>query len=117
MLLFTSKGNYASLPVWQIQEAKWKDMGVHLNSAIRIDGDDKIINAIVIKDFNTYAWIVTLSSNGQIKKTPVSAWKVDRNSKVMTAMNIAKNAEMLNAFIDISLLWISFHLQVLRVRV
>lgn len=99
LLLFTSKGNYASLPVWQIQEAKWKDMGVHLNSVIRIDGDDKIINAIVIKDFNTYAWIVTLSSNGQIKKTPVSAWKVDRNSKVMTAMNIAKNAEMLNAFI------------------
>lgn len=99
LLLFTSKGNYASLPVWQIQEAKWKDMGMHLNSSIRIDGDDKIINAIVIKDFNTYAWIVTLSSNGQIKKTPVSAWKVDRNSKVMTAMNIAKNAEMLNAFI------------------
>ncbi len=99
LLLFTSKGNYASLPVWQIQEAKWKDMGVHLNSVIRIDGDDKIINAIVIKDFNTYAWIVTLSSNGQIKKTPVSAWKVDRNSKVMTAMNIAKNAEMLNAFV------------------
>ena len=26
LLLFTSKGNYASLPVWQIQEAKWKDM-------------------------------------------------------------------------------------------
>ena len=99
LLLFTSKGNYASLPVWQIQEAKWKDMGMHLNSSIRIDGDDKVINAIVIKDFNTYAWIVTLSSNGQIKKTPVSAWKVDRNSKVMTAMNIAKNAEMLNAFI------------------
>ena len=99
LLLFTSKGNYASLPVWQIQEAKWKDMGVHLNSVIRIDGDDKITNAIVIKDFNTYAWIVTLASNGQIKKTPVSAWKVDRNSKVMTAMNIAKNAEMLNAFI------------------
>ena len=43
LLLFTSKGNYASLPVWQIQEAKWKDMGMHLNSSIRIDGDDKII--------------------------------------------------------------------------
>ena len=129
LLLFTSKGNYASLPVWQIQEAKWKDMGVHLNSVIRIDGDDKIINAIVIKDFNTYAWIVTLSSNGQIKKTPVSAWKVDRNSKVMTAMNIAKNAEMLNAFIayhDQKIVVVSkegysyqfaMDLQVLRVRV
>ena len=99
LLLFTSKGNYASIPVWQIEESKWKDVGMHLNKAIRIDGDDKIINAIVIKDFNTYAWIVTLSSNGQIKKTPVSNWKVDRNSKVMTAMNVPRGAVMLNAFL------------------
>ncbi len=99
LLLFTSKGNYASLPVWQIEESKWKDVGMHLNKAIRIDGDDKIINAIVVKDFNTYAWIITLSSNGQIKKTPVSNWKVDRNSKVMTAMNVPRGAQMLNAFI------------------
>lgn len=99
LLLFTSKGNYASIPVWQIEEAKWKDVGMHLNKAIRIDGDDKIVNAIVIKDFNTYAWIVTVSSLGQIKKTPVSAWKVDRNSKVMTAMNIARGGEMLCAFL------------------
>ena len=99
LLLFTSKGNYASIPVWQIEESKWKDVGMHLNKAIRIDGDDKIINAIVIKDFNTYAWIVTLSSNGQIKKTPVSNWKVDRNSKVMTAMNVPIGAVMLNAFL------------------
>ena len=99
LLLFTSKGNYASIPVWQIEEAKWKDIGMHLNKVIRIDGDDKIINAIVIKDFNTYAWIVTLSSNGQIKKTPVSAWKVERNSKVMTAMHLGRDQQMLCACI------------------
>ena len=99
LLLFTSKGNYASVPVWQIEESKWKDVGMHLNKMVRIDGDDKIINAIIIKDFNTYAWIITLSSNGQVKKTPVSNWKVDRNSKVMTAMNIPRGASMINAFI------------------
>ncbi len=99
LLLFTSKGNYASVPVWQIEESKWKDVGMHLNKMVRIDGDDKIINAIIIKDFNTYAWIITLSSNGQVKKTPVSNWKVDRNSKVMTAMNIPRDSEMISAFI------------------
>lgn len=99
LLLFTSKGNYASVPVWQIEESKWKDVGMHLNKMVRIDGEDKIINAIIIKDFNTYAWIITLSSNGQVKKTPVSNWKVDRNSKVMTAMNIPRGASMINAFV------------------
>jgi topoisomerase-4 subunit A len=33
LLLFTSKGNYAFLPVWQIGEGKWKDIGAHLNKA------------------------------------------------------------------------------------
>lgn len=99
LLLFTSKGNYASIPVWQIEEGKWKDVGMHLNKVIRIDGDDKIINAIVIKDFQTYAWIVTLSSQGQIKRTPVSAWKVERNSKVMSAMNLGRGSEMICAFL------------------
>ena len=97
LLLFTSKGNYASLPVWQIEEGKWKDMGMHLNKAVRIDGDDKIINAAVIKDFNTWAWIVTVSDGGQIKKTPVSGWQVERNSKVMTAMSLPKGVSMINA--------------------
>ena len=102
LLLFTSKGNYASIPVWQIEEGKWKDVGMHLNKVVRIDGEDKIKNAILIKSFDTYAWIVTVSSAGQIKKTPVNHWQVERNNKVMTAMNLGKDAEMINAFIAYS---------------
>ena len=99
LLLFTSKGNYAYLPVWQIEEAKWKDNGMHLNKVIRIDGDDKIQNVILVNNFDTYAWIVTIASNGLIKKTPVKDWMIQRNSRVTTAMNIASNAELSAAFV------------------
>ena len=98
LLLFTSKGNYACLPVWQIEEAKWKDVGMHLNKVMRIDGDDKIVSAILVKDFHTYASIVTLASTGYIKKTPVSAFKIERNNKVVPAMNIVSGT-LLNAFV------------------
>jgi topoisomerase-4 subunit A len=99
LLLFTSHGNYASLPVWQIDEAKWKDIGMHLNKVIRIDGEDKIKNAILIKDFNTYAWIVTVSSAGQIKRTPVDQWQVAKNNRVTTAMNMPSGAELVCAYL------------------
>lgn len=98
LLLFTSKGNYAYLPVWQIEEAKWKDIGMHLNKVIRIDGDDKIVSAILVKDFHTYASIVAISSSGYIKKTPVSGFRIERNSKVVPAMNIVSGSTLLNAF-------------------
>lgn len=99
LLLFTSKGNYAYVPVWQIEEAKWKDIGSHLNKVVRIDGEDKIRNAIVVHDFQTNAWIVTITSDGYIKKTPVSQWQVQRYSRVMPAMNISKDAELMEAFL------------------
>ena len=99
LLLFTSKGNYAYLPVWQIEEAKWKDNGMHLNKVIRIDGDDKIQNVILVNNFDTYAWIITIASNGLIKKTPVKDWMLQRNSRVTTAMNITPNAELSAAFV------------------
>lgn len=99
LLLFTSKGNYAYLPVYQIDEAKWKDVGSHLNKYVSIDGDDKIINAIVVKNFSSYAWIVTVSRRGQVKKTPISQWQVQRNNKLMIAMNLKKDDELMRAFV------------------
>lgn len=99
LLLFTSKGNYAYLPVYQIDEAKWKDIGSHLNKYVSIDGDDKIMNAILVKNFSSYAWIVTVSLRGQVKKTPVSQWQVQRNNKMMTAMNLKKDDAMIRAFV------------------
>ena len=99
LLLFTNNGNYASVPVWQIDEAKWKDRGNRINHSFRIDGEDKIVDAILVKDFATYAWIVTVSSDGYIKKTPVSSWQAAKQNRLLAAMNMAKNAEMLQAFL------------------
>ena len=99
LLLFTSKGNYAYLPVYQIEEAKWKDVGTHINKFIKIDPDDKIVNCINIKNFDTYAWIVTISDGGYIKKTPISQWQVQRNSRVMPAMKIKASDTMVKAFV------------------
>ncbi|MGM9940941.1 MAG: DNA topoisomerase IV subunit A [Bulleidia sp.] len=96
LLLFTVKGNYACVPVWKIEEAKWKDIGTHLNKIVRIEGDDKIIRVIVIHRFDTYASIVTLGSNNQIKKTPVSQFQTDRCTKVMPAMTLSKDARLLD---------------------
>lgn len=99
LLLFTSKGNYAFLPVYQIDEGKWKDIGMHLNKVVRIDGDDKIKNVVLIKNFDTYAWILTISSVGQIKRTPIHSWQVQRNSRVMPAMNLGRDATLEKAIV------------------
>ncbi|MFV0479658.1 MAG: DNA topoisomerase IV subunit A [Anaerorhabdus sp.] len=99
LLVFTSRGNYVYLPVYEIEEAKWKDVGSHISNRVKLDPEEKMINALIVKNFDTYAWIVTISEAGMIKKTPVSQWAVQRNNKTFPAMNLKKGDKMLKGFL------------------
>lgn len=99
LLLFTKLGNYGVLPVYQADEAKWKDIGSHMNKVIKCSGDDKIVSALCVKNFDSYAWIITISKSGLIKKTAIKEWNVQRNNRIMTAMKLKKEDELLKAFV------------------
>ena len=99
LLIFTSLGNYVLLPVYKIDDAKWKDIGAHINKYVKIDGNDKIVDVISVKNFDTYGWICTISKEGNIKKSPVDAFNLVRNTKASIAMKLKKNDEVVRAFL------------------
>ena len=99
LLLFTNKGNYAYIPLYEVEEAKWKDLGKHFSTYAKSEGEEKIVSALIVKDFNSYAFITTVSKNGLIKKTPLSDFKLQRYSKVVMAMNLAQDDELVKALI------------------
>ncbi len=94
MLLFTESGEYVCLPVYQLQEAKWKDIGQHVSIYCKVNNSEKFIGACLVKDFHTYAWIITISDSGQIKRTPVEPWLLQRTSKSSTAMKLDDRDKM-----------------------
>jgi topoisomerase-4 subunit A len=98
LLLFTEKGNFAYLPVYTIEDAKWKEVGNHLSHYLKADGE-KIVSAMVVKRFDTYAWIVTVSALGLIKKTAVAEFTVTRNNKTFDAMVLQPKDKMVCAFV------------------
>lgn len=99
LIFFTSQGTYGTTPVYEIEEAKWKDVGSHMNNLIKMNSEEKLLNAFVLENFNTYAYIITVSKKGMIKKTLVKDFYVTRNSKTMTAMNLMKDDEMIGAYL------------------
>ena len=99
LLLYTKLGNYGVLPVYQADEAKWKDIGSHMNKTIKCSSEDKIVSALCVKNFDTYAWVITVSRSGSIKKTPMKEWNVTRNNRIMCAMKLKKEDELLKAFV------------------
>ncbi len=94
LLLFTSKGNLAYLPIYKLDECKFKEVGKHVSSYVKMEGMEKIVGAIVIKNFDTFAFVVTASKKGMIKKTSIPKMNLERLSKAITCMKLKANDEL-----------------------
>ncbi len=99
LLYITSGGMYGYTQVYEIEEAKWKDIGSHLNSKVNIGGEEKIIAAFVLSSFDTNASIVTLSAKGMIKRTMVKELEVSRNNKTMGLMGLKPEDHVIAAVV------------------
>lgn len=81
LLAFTNKGNYLYIPVYDLAETKWKEEGKHMSNLVALSGEEKIISALLVKEFKEGIYIITSTRNGLIKKTKLSDFQVSRNSK------------------------------------
>jgi topoisomerase IV subunit A len=91
VLAFTSEGNYLFIPVFEMQETKWKDEGKHINDLITLPSKEKLVKAIVVSDFKEDAFVTLLSKRGQIKKTSLSEFNVQRYSKPINCFRLSQD--------------------------
>lgn len=92
LLLFTSKGNYLYLPIHEMQDIRWKDMGQHIANIIPIERDEVILSAIVVNNFEeNNDFILFVTKNGAVKRTSIQQLKVQRYSKPLVGMSIKED--------------------------
>ncbi|PFN96131.1 DNA gyrase subunit A [Bacillus sp. AFS076308] len=96
LLLFTNKGNYLFCPVHELPDIRWKDLGQHVANIIPIDRDEEIIHAISVKDFEMDAYLVFVTKNGMVKKTELKAYKAQRYSKPLVAVNLKDDDQVVD---------------------
>lgn len=89
LLAFTNKGNYLYLPVFEFPEMKWKDEGNHLNSIITMNGDEKIVKAFLIKDFEVDVHIIVCSHFGQISRIKLNKFVTQKYNRPLKCMKIS----------------------------
>lgn len=99
ILLFTDLGNYLYLPVYEIPECKWKDLGKHISNVIKLEPNETIIKSVPVYDFNSGNIITMVSRSGMIKRTLINDFKVSRYTKALTAFKL-KNDDKLVSVID-----------------
>ena len=94
ILLFTNLGNYLQISVYDIPEAKWKELGKHISNITPLNTDEKIIYSIPVYDFDKEIYITSFSKKGMVKRTLLKDFKVSRCSKPMKMMNLKENDEV-----------------------
>lgn len=97
LLIFTNLGNYLFVPVHKIPEAKWKELGKHVNHIVMLQTGEKIVGSIL---FDAKEKVVTVTKRGMIKRTLMSEYEVSRTSKAMTAMKLKDSDEVVSVFLE-----------------
>ena len=98
LLLFTNLGNYLYLPVYEIPDIKWKQVGKHISNIIKLEENEQIVSSIPVSDFNKDIEIIIASKCGMIKKTPLKEFKVSRYSKPISCMKLKDDDSVVSAF-------------------
>lgn len=96
IILITNLGNYCYLPVREITENKYKEIGRHISSYINMSEGEQIIASFGIKDFDERT-ITLFSKEGMTKQTELKSLPVSRYSKPMTIFKLKENDEVVSA--------------------
>lgn len=97
LLLFTESGNYAYLPVNEIKDAKWNDIGGHISALIQMNAGEKVVRAFVLKKFRPDLFIVLLTRHGVIKRIQLSLFPAKRHNKALGAIRLSGTDALIDA--------------------
>ena len=100
LLLFTNLGNYLYVPVHELPDLKWKELGKHISNIIPILQEEKIIEAIPIKEFDNNREITIFTKNGMTKKSMLEDFKVQRYTKSMSYIKLKDDDEVIHVTIS-----------------
>ena len=96
LLVFTNFGNYLYIPVYEITECKWKELGKHVSNIIPLNDNEQIIKAMPVYNFNDNIYITMFSKNGMVKRTKLEEFRVQRYSKPINMMKLKDNDELVS---------------------
>ena len=94
ILILTSQGNYIHLPVHELPEKRWKEMGVHYSQLYQLDANEQIIavypayegiEGVVNDKVDPEAQLVLATRRGMIKQVNIKDFVTYRSYKTRTA--------------------------------
>ena len=100
LVIFTDLGNYLYIPVHELPDMKWKDMGKHVSNIINTKAEENVIYSIPVYDFDNDTIITMFTKDGMVKRSNLSDFKVSRYSKPVTCMKLKDKDKLISVSCD-----------------
>ncbi|ANU23408.1 DNA topoisomerase IV subunit A [Planococcus donghaensis] len=97
ILIFTTAGNFVFQPINELPDIKWKDLGQHLSSIIQLDANESVLAVYPFENFDGDASILTVSKLGQVKRSALKDYQIQRYSRTVKTMNLKSGDAMIYA--------------------
>ena len=95
IILFTNLGNYLYVPVREIQEAKFKDVGTHISNIIKVSDGEKIVKSIAVNKFDNSP-VTLFTKNGMVKRVELKLFEVSRYTKPISCIKLKDDDELIS---------------------
>ena len=96
LIIFTSLGNYLYLPVHEIPNYSYKELGKHISNIITLEVNEKVVATYLVNDFKEDKYLILTTQKGMIKKINVKNLEVKRYSKSFTAIKLLANDSLID---------------------
>ena len=94
LLIFTNLGNYIFLPVYKIDDQKWKDLGIYINNIVPIEKQERIISVLAFDTFKEQNMLLLATKQGMMKQAKLEDFEVTRFNKPIKAMKLSEGDEL-----------------------
>ena len=98
LLLFTNRGKFVLLPVHELPDIRWRDIGQHISNIVSLDKNERIIKSIPIRDFKDDNYLIFFTKNGMIKRSELKVYNAQRQLKSLIALNVKKDDEVIGVY-------------------
>lgn len=94
LLFFTNQGRFGSVPVYQFEEKKWKDLGNHFSSLVKTEVGEQIVQVFLEREESKDLDLIFMTKNGLMRRIHREELQIRLKSRLISLMTLGDDDEL-----------------------
>ena len=90
IIIFTNYGNFILLPAYKVPDLKWRDNGEYISNFAHLEPSEKVVDFLVVKNFDTEKAVLLANQEGQIKQVMIEEFSKTRINRTYNCIPASK---------------------------